>query len=106
MVESLGMRWIYLPMHSYWRPSDVQVRAFLATVSDPNQQPVFVHCHKGQDRSGVMVAVYRVVRQGWRPQEAYAEARVRGMAGWNLLMRDTVLREAPQEYANAPPLAQ
>ena len=99
LAESHGMRWLYLPMHSYWQPSDAQVRAFLATVLDPSQGPVFVHCRQGEDRTGALVAVYRVVGQGWEPSRAYEEALTLGLGGWNPLLRRLVLRDARQKYA-------
>jgi protein tyrosine/serine phosphatase len=90
LVESLGMRWVSLPMRSYWRPTEGQVRAFLEVVSDPGHQPVFVHCQQGEDRTGSLVAVYRVARQGWTPEQAYTEALALGLAAWNPFMRSLV----------------
>ena len=101
LVESLGMRWVSLPMHSYWRPSHDQVKTFLRIVSDPNRQPVFVHCHKGKDRTGALIAVYRIVRQGWSPARAYQEARSRGLSWWNPFLRYLILHEARRGYAHA-----
>ena len=101
LAESLGMRWISMPMRAYWRPSDAQVLAFLDLVEDPAQQPVFIHCRKGEDRTGVLTAVYRVVEYDWEPQRAYREARSLGLSGLNLLMRYVILHEAPTEYRAA-----
>ena len=100
LAESLGMRWVSMPMRMYWRPSEEQTRAFLQLVSDPQRQPVFVHCQHGEDRTGVLVAVYRVVGQGWAPEDAYAEALELGMAGWNPFMRHVILHEAPSKYTD------
>jgi protein tyrosine/serine phosphatase len=46
---------------------------FLRIVTDENRTPVFVHCHRGVERTGTMFAVYRVVVQGWSKDEAIAE---------------------------------
>ena len=98
LVESLGMRWVFLPMRSYWRPSDAQVLAFLRAVDDTAHQPVFVHCRKGEDRTGTLVAIYRIVEEGWGPARAYEEALALGLSGWNPFMRHVILHEAPREY--------
>ena len=98
LVESLGMRWVSLPMRMYWRPSESQVRTFLALADDPDDAPVFVHCQHGEDRTGSLIAVYRVARQGWAPARAYAEARTLGLAGWNPYMRTLILRESPRYF--------
>jgi len=91
LVESLGMRWVSLPMRSYWRPTDAQVQAFLELVSDPARQPVFVHCEKGEDRTGSLVAAYRIAQQGWASEQAYIEALALGLAAWNPFMRSLIL---------------
>lgn len=36
-------------------------------------KPVLVHCWHGSDRTGCIVAAYRVVAQGWTPEQAEAE---------------------------------
>ncbi len=56
-----------------WSPSQAQVLRFLQIATDPEQQPVFVHCMHGSDRTGMMIAAYRIVVQGWTKDEAIAE---------------------------------
>ncbi len=99
LVESLGMRWVHLPMRMYWRPSDEQAMAFLQLFQEAEGQPVFIHCRAGEDRTGAMVALYRIVERHWNPEAAYAEARTLGMTGWNPFMRYTILHDAQAEYA-------
>jgi uncharacterized protein (TIGR01244 family) len=101
LVESLGMRWVHLPMRMYGRPSDEQVLTFLELVSDPSQQPVFVHCRKGEDRTGALVAIYRIARQGWEPERAYDEAVSLGMTSLNPFMRYVILYETQQQHIPA-----
>lgn len=102
LVEQMGMRWVNIPMWFWWRPSDQQVQQFLTIVDDSANRPVFVHCRQGWNRAGIMTAIYRVVRQGWEPHRAYAEARQLGLIPWNLLSRHLVLHEALREYAVSP----
>ena len=56
-------------------PKVEQVRAFLAIVDDTNSVPVLVHCQHGADRTGTMCALYRVLRQGWKVEDAIAEMK-------------------------------
>src|SRR5262245_59404225 len=87
-VESLGMKYVHIPiaMPLYQRPwkrvSDENVEAFLKIVSDPANQPVFVHCQRGADRTGVMIAHYRIANENWSAPNAYSEARQVGMRWW------------------------
>jgi protein tyrosine phosphatase (PTP) superfamily phosphohydrolase (DUF442 family) len=56
-----------------WHPEDEDLRRFLAIVTDPSRQPVFVHCLRGADRTGTAVAAYRICVEGWGREEAIEE---------------------------------
>ena len=53
---------------------DDHVAHFLAVV-DKQPKPVYVHCRSGQNRTGVMVAAYRVIVEGLSRDAAIAEMR-------------------------------
>lgn len=74
-AKSHDIKFYQLPMSVYQRPEDSQVLKFLEIVLTPENQPVFVHCRSGRDRTGAMVAVYRVIAYHWGPKEAYKEAK-------------------------------
>ena len=105
LTERLGMRWVNIPLWAWWRPSDQQIRQFLSIVRDPVNRPVFVHCLAGHNRAGMMVAIYRVVHQGWTPQQAYREARHLGLVPWNLASRALLFYEVKRVFVgtNQPP---
>ena len=46
---------------------------FFRAIQDPKARPVFVHCWKGDDRVGFYVAAYRIVVDGWSPDDAIRE---------------------------------
>lgn len=58
-----------------WDPEQDEIEAFLKLATDPEKQPVFVHCLHGADRTGTMVAVYRVVIEGWDKEKAIDEMK-------------------------------
>jgi len=56
-----------------WHPEDEDVVKFLRIATTPAMQPVLVHCQHGSDRSGMMVAIYRVAFEGWTKAQATDE---------------------------------
>ena len=56
-----------------WHPEEDDVVRFLKMVTDPQRTPVLVHCQHGADRTGTMIAVYRIAVQGWSKAEAIRE---------------------------------
>jgi protein tyrosine/serine phosphatase len=77
-----------------WNPEVEDVQAFLEVAADPNRRPVFVHCLHGADRTGMMVALYRIVRQGWSKESAIREM-VDGGYGFHKVWKE--LREFVEE---------
>jgi len=73
LVEANDMKYVSMPMSHFKSATADQIEKFLAVVNEPANQPVFVHCHQGQDRTGTMVAVYRVNQEGWTAKQAYDE---------------------------------
>lgn len=73
-----------------WHAEDEDVVAFLKIVSDTNNLPVFVHCERGADRTGMICAMYRVVICGWSKDAAIQEMKQGGFhfnRGWENLVR-------------------
>jgi len=56
-----------------WHPEEEEAVRFLKIVTDPKRTPVLVHCQRGADRTGTMIAVYRIAVQGWSKAEAIRE---------------------------------
>ena len=56
-----------------WNAEEEDIVRFLQIVTDTSKGPVFVHCQHGADRTGTMVAAYRIVVEGWTAEEAATE---------------------------------
>lgn len=89
-VEAAGMRYINIPMRFWGNVDPAVVRMALSAMTDPANQPVFVHCSVGRDRSGVVVAVYRMEVDGWSEAEAEAEMEAFGFHWIWFELRKTV----------------
>jgi protein tyrosine phosphatase (PTP) superfamily phosphohydrolase (DUF442 family) len=71
-IGSLGLKHVGIKVDTF-TPKAQQVAEFLRVACDPNNAPVFVHCHRGIDRTGMMCAAYRIVACGWSKEEAIDE---------------------------------
>jgi len=88
-LRGTGMAYVRIRATA-WQPDDEDVVQFLRTVMDNNHGPVFVHCQRGADRTGMMTAIYRVAVQGWTKDQAIAEMTQGGFgfySGWQNLVR-------------------
>ena len=74
-VESAGMKFYRVGLSDKSWPSETKASQFLAIVNNPANQPVFIHCHGGKHRAGVMTAIYRMTHDKWSADQAYAEMK-------------------------------
>jgi protein tyrosine phosphatase (PTP) superfamily phosphohydrolase (DUF442 family) len=56
-----------------FKPEMDELVRFLRVATDPNRTPVFVHCQRGIDRTGLAVAAYRIVVCRWTKTQALDE---------------------------------
>lgn len=75
LVESLGMKYVNIPMIEKKYPTTEATEAFLKIVNDPATGKFFVHCAGGRHRTGAMGAVYRLQFYDWNFDQAYKEMK-------------------------------
>jgi protein tyrosine/serine phosphatase len=78
---SLNMNYISTPLNSLEDITPEEDRAIehtLAFMADPANQPVFVHCEHGKDRTGLIIALYEVKYLGMSVEAAHQEMVKRG----------------------------
>jgi protein tyrosine/serine phosphatase len=89
-ARALGFRYFNIPFNKFGRPSDEEVEKVLTLARDVENQPVFIHCKRGSDRTGLVIAIYRILFDGWTSDEAKAEAKRYGMGFWQVKMKDYI----------------
>ncbi len=82
VAKRLGIEVINIPMSDITRPKPADLVKAVEIMEDPGLQPVYVHCLHGRDRTGLAVAAYRVLHDGWSLDRAYREAIDNGHAWW------------------------
>lgn len=67
-----------------WHIEDEDIVEALNILTDKNNYPIYIHCKHGSDRTGVVIAMYRIVVQGWSKEDAIAEMKGGGY-GFHLI---------------------
>jgi tyrosine-protein phosphatase SIW14 len=102
VVEAAGMKYVNIPLYGMQAPPAASVAKALAIFNDKQAGTVFVHCRRGADRTGTIVACYRVSHDGWDNTKALSEAKSFGMAWIERAMQHYVRDyRAPVQNASA-----
>lgn len=72
LLRGTGLQYVEIRCNP-WNVKESQIVEFLKVVHDPKNQPVFVHCEYGSDRTGIMVGAYRMLDQNRSADEAIRE---------------------------------
>jgi protein tyrosine phosphatase (PTP) superfamily phosphohydrolase (DUF442 family) len=79
IVTNLGMQYMPLPWHC-WFPRDETFAQFLTLLRKNPGKKIFVHCRLGDDRTGMMIATYRMAEEGWSAEKAEKEMETFGFS--------------------------
>ncbi len=88
--ESLGMSFFNPHLSNWFKSKDSDILQILEIIQKPENQPVFIHCKRGADRTGTVVAVYRMIYENWTAKEANQEAKLLGLGWWQIWMKDYI----------------
>jgi uncharacterized protein (TIGR01244 family) len=81
-VSAAGMKYVNVPMKGVVAPTNEQIVTLLQLLN--SGEPIFVHCKRGSDRTGAVIACYRISHDQWDHKRALGEAKSFGMA-WSQL---------------------
>jgi hypothetical protein len=78
LAQELGVRWIHIPIVDQRGEENPKTLGDLlddaaAVLADPNNYPVFFHCHHGLNRASMAQIAYRTRYCGWTLDEATDE---------------------------------
>jgi tyrosine-protein phosphatase SIW14 len=80
VVKAAGMSYINVPMTGLTPPTEAEIAKLLPILEDANSGPVFVHCWRGADRTGAVIAAYHIDHDQWDNGRALRDAKSHSMA--------------------------
>jgi protein tyrosine phosphatase (PTP) superfamily phosphohydrolase (DUF442 family) len=96
-VQAAGMQYVGIGLSGLLPPKQQQMAKILALLQDPSRGPVLVHCRRGDDRTGVVIACYRIAHDRWTNAKALQEARRNGISSMEPLMQRYIRRFDPSK---------
>ncbi len=93
-VEGAGMKFVSVPLEGFGAPPADKINQLLDLLAGKSG-PFFIHCRRGADRTGTVIACYRIAHDHWENQKALAEAKSCGMSWVEFAMRHYVLGFQP-----------
>lgn len=81
--RQLGIDYIQWPMSDFCAPTPAKLKAAVtATMVALGRGNVLVHCLHGEDRTGMVIAAYRILAQEWSVDQAVDEMMKMGFHKW------------------------
>ena len=84
VVTTAGMTYINVPMSGLTPPTDNEIGKILDLLENTGSGPVFVHCLRGADRTGAVIAAYHIDHDKWDNGRALKDAKAHGMSFFQL----------------------
>jgi tyrosine-protein phosphatase SIW14 len=94
-VQLLGMKYVNVPLRPFSAPSQEQMDGLLSLLLHNDSERIFIHCRRGKDRTGTVVACYRMQHDHWDKRVALSEAIKHGMSFTERGMRSFILDFTP-----------
>jgi tyrosine-protein phosphatase SIW14 len=105
LVEAQGLRYTSIPWRGKENPKPEQIAEFLGLLRANADKKVFVHCERGSERTGLMIACYRMSMEQWTADKALREMDAFGFRRFGFAHLKRFVREFPTLLTREPFLA-
>ncbi len=89
-AENAGIKFVPVNLSNWFKPKTADIEQIIKQIDAAENEPVFVHCKRGADRTGTVVAAYRISHDNWTAKQANAEAKKIGFGWWQFWMKDFI----------------
>lgn len=90
IAERLGLRFLNISLDGITAPTFDDIDKFVALFTDQENQPMYVHCLHGRERTGFMLATYRMKIESWTVEQAYQEMLQQGFDPLRTVLSDVL----------------
>ena len=92
--KNLGMKYHSIPFDPFLAPTKESLAQVMRVIKSAKGR-VFIHCQYGADRTGTVVAIYRILK-GETNQAAFDDAVKHGLSAWEVGMRELIKHFKPE----------
>ena len=85
-----GIKFVAVNLSNWFKPKDSDIEAIINQIENAENQTVFVHCKRGADRTGTVIAVYRIKHDNFTAKQAISEAKKYDFGWWQFWMKDYI----------------
>jgi protein tyrosine phosphatase (PTP) superfamily phosphohydrolase (DUF442 family) len=103
VVTAAGMKYLNVPMTGLTPPTEAEITRLLGIMVDSGAGPVFVHCKRGADRTGAVIAAYHIVHHRWDNARALKDAEAHRMAFFQFPRKNYIRSFRPPGALDATP---
>lgn len=94
-LSEQGIKLESIPWSGWDYPDDRVVEQTLTLLDSREAKPIVIHCKHGQERTGVIIASWRISHEHWPVERAYLEMKAHGFRSFQY----GHLKEYVYEYA-------
>ena len=89
-AKNAGVKFISVNLSNWFKPKTSDIESVIKQIDAAENEPVFVHCKRGADRTGTVVAIYRISHDGYTAKQATDEAKKFDFGWWQFWMKDYI----------------
>jgi tyrosine-protein phosphatase SIW14 len=89
-AEKANIKFISVNLSNWFEPKTADIEQIIKEIDAAANQPVFVHCKRGADRTGTIIAVYRITHDKYTAKQAIEEAKKFDFGWWQFWMKDYI----------------
>lgn len=98
LANQYGIKFFHVHTGVFKVPGQFEIDKFFSLVNDPANQPVYVTCWAGEDRTSFYVSLYQIVYGDWSYEEAVEDMDKHDLKRWWYVFND--YEQVIKEYAD------